>query len=105
MSDLARPEDDYVCLDATLKEQVGFCLLGGFGITAEMNHAIYDRLQTEDIFAPGQVCGGGNINPAARACPGGRKAQNESFPELSELRDLLRRCTLWKGRHPAPTIR
>jgi len=56
MSDLARAEDDYVCLDATLKEQVGFCLLGGFGITAEMNHAIYDRLQTEDIFAPGRSC-------------------------------------------------
>jgi len=54
MSDLARQDDDYVCLEATLKEQVGFCLLGGFGITAEMNHAIYDRLDAEEVFAPGR---------------------------------------------------
>jgi N-glycosylase/DNA lyase len=46
-------EDDYVCSDASLKEQVGFCLLGGFGITAEMNHALYDRLEAEEVFAPG----------------------------------------------------
>jgi len=44
-------DDNYVCTDATLKEQVGFCLLGGFGITAEMNHAIFDRLHGEGIFA------------------------------------------------------
>jgi thermostable 8-oxoguanine DNA glycosylase len=54
MSDMSREEDDYVCAGATLKEQVGFCLLGGFGITAEMNYAIYNRLETENVFAPGR---------------------------------------------------
>jgi N-glycosylase/DNA lyase len=53
MVELADDDDDYVCTDATLKEQVGFCLLGGFGITAEMNHAIYDRLHSEGIFGDG----------------------------------------------------
>jgi thermostable 8-oxoguanine DNA glycosylase len=54
MSELARNDDDYVCVDSSLKEQVGFCLLGGFGITAEMNHAVYDRLGAEEIFAQGR---------------------------------------------------
>lgn len=54
MSDIERYEDAYVCCESSLKEQVGFCLLGGFGITAEMNHAAYDRLSAEGIFAPGR---------------------------------------------------
>ncbi|NEW97175.1 hypothetical protein [Rhodopseudomonas sp. BR0G17] len=55
MSALAHEDDDYVCRDMTLKEQVGFCLLGGFGITAEMNASAYDRLAAEQIFAPGSL--------------------------------------------------
>jgi N-glycosylase/DNA lyase len=53
MAGLADDAEDFVCREATLKEQVGFCLLGGFGITAEMNHAVYDRLETEGVFRPG----------------------------------------------------
>jgi N-glycosylase/DNA lyase len=52
MSDLAWEDDDYVCLDSTLKEQVGFCLLGGFGITAEINHAIYELLRQKRSSCP-----------------------------------------------------
>lgn len=55
MSDMADDDDDYVCVEATLKEQVGFCLLGGFGITAEMNHAIYSRLEAEGVFEPNRT--------------------------------------------------
>ncbi|MGY2982683.1 8-oxoguanine DNA glycosylase [Bradyrhizobium sp. USDA 4508] len=55
MSDLAEGGDNFVCTEATLKEQVGFCLLGGFGITAEMNHAIFDRLESEGMFRPGYM--------------------------------------------------
>lgn len=55
MSEIADESDDYVCTDVTLKEQVGFCLLGGFGITAEMNHAIFDRLHTQGIFDHGYL--------------------------------------------------
>jgi N-glycosylase/DNA lyase len=55
MGALAREEDGFVSSESTLKEQVGFCLLGGFGITAEMNHAVYDRLEREGVFLPGSV--------------------------------------------------
>lgn len=55
MSEIADGSDDFVCTEATLKEQVGFCLLGGFGITAEMNHAIFDRLDVEGIFRPQNI--------------------------------------------------
>lgn len=50
MAEIADDSEDFVCTEATLKEQVGFCLLGGFGITAEMNHAIFDRLHAEGMF-------------------------------------------------------
>lgn len=50
MSEIADDSDNFVSTEMTLKEQVGFCLLGGFGITAEMNHAIFDRLDAEGIF-------------------------------------------------------
>jgi thermostable 8-oxoguanine DNA glycosylase len=53
MAALADDAEDFVCREATLKEQVGFCLLGGFGITAEMNHAVYDRLEAEGVFRSG----------------------------------------------------
>jgi thermostable 8-oxoguanine DNA glycosylase len=55
MSEIADDSDDFVSTETTLKEQVGFCLLGGFGITAEMNHAIFDRLDAEGIFRPHNI--------------------------------------------------
>ena len=39
--------------DLTLEEEVGFCLLGGYGITAELNKAYFDLLRSEGIFAAG----------------------------------------------------
>lgn len=36
--------------DLTLAEEVGFCLLGGFGITAELNSAYFDALRTAGVF-------------------------------------------------------
>ena len=56
-------DDDFVCTEATLKEQVGFCLIGGFGITAEMNHAVFDRLLEEGIFLPGRTPTAAEIEP------------------------------------------
>ena len=55
MSRLAADDDDFVCTETTLKEQVGFCLIGGFGITAEMNHAVFDRLLEQGIFLAGRI--------------------------------------------------
>lgn len=36
--------------DLTLAEEVGFCLLGGYGITAELNKAYFDLLCGEGTF-------------------------------------------------------
>ncbi|UWU25845.1 hypothetical protein N2601_31135 (plasmid) [Rhizobium sp. CB3060] len=43
----------FVSQKATLHEEVGFCLLGGFGVTAEMNHAFFEVLRDADVFEPG----------------------------------------------------
>lgn len=42
----------YVDRDSTLEESVGFCLLGGYGITAELNHAAFVRLHDAGAFRP-----------------------------------------------------
>lgn len=36
--------------DLSLAEEVGFCLLGGFGITAELNKAYFDLLRDRGVF-------------------------------------------------------
>ena len=36
--------EGFIDRDAPLAEAVGFCLLGGYGITAEVNHAVHDHL-------------------------------------------------------------
>jgi len=41
---------DYVTKQATLAEEAGFCLLGGFGIKYEVNAAAFDRLQAASVF-------------------------------------------------------
>jgi N-glycosylase/DNA lyase len=46
--------DGFVNHDGSLQEEVGFCLLGGYGITAEVNHAVHDRLLEEGLFVPGR---------------------------------------------------
>jgi N-glycosylase/DNA lyase len=71
----------------TLKEQVGFCLLGGFGITAEMNHAVYDRLEAEEIFAPGQKSSAAQISGLLRqpVLMGG-KSMHYRFPNQRAAR-------------------
>jgi thermostable 8-oxoguanine DNA glycosylase len=41
---------DYVSPDATLAEETGFCLLGGYGIRYEVNAAAYARLHDHGVF-------------------------------------------------------
>jgi N-glycosylase/DNA lyase len=43
----------FVSPTSTLREEVGFCLLGGYGITAEVNHAFFEVLLEAGVFAPG----------------------------------------------------
>ena len=45
------PSEDFVNRGGTLREEVGFCLLGGFGITMEANKAFYERLRSVGAFA------------------------------------------------------
>lgn len=41
---------DYVSKKATLAEETGFCLLGGYGIRYEVNAAAFDRLERVGVF-------------------------------------------------------
>ncbi|WP_414815597.1 hypothetical protein [Rhizobium sp. IY2] len=45
----------FVNPNATLHEEVGFCLLGGYGVTAEMNHAFFDVLCNAGVFKDGAL--------------------------------------------------
>jgi N-glycosylase/DNA lyase len=48
-------EDRFVARNGSLREEVGFCLLGGFGITYEVNAAAFARLKAHGAFNPGTV--------------------------------------------------
>jgi N-glycosylase/DNA lyase len=41
---------DYVTKKATLAEEAGFCLLGGYGIRYEVNVAAFDKLKSAGVF-------------------------------------------------------
>ena len=43
---------DFISRGSTLLEEVGFCLLGGFGIKLEICEAFYNFLQKEGVFMP-----------------------------------------------------
>jgi N-glycosylase/DNA lyase len=44
LSEIAPPAD-------SLLEEVAFCLLGGFGVRAELNHAFFQRLRRHGVFS------------------------------------------------------
>jgi N-glycosylase/DNA lyase len=47
----ADPADvDFVNRHGTLEEEVGFCLLGGFGVTLEVATAFFERLRANGVF-------------------------------------------------------
>lgn len=43
---------DFISRESTLFEEVGFCLLGGFGVKLEICEAFYNFLQKEGTFIP-----------------------------------------------------
>lgn len=50
----ADPADiDFVNRHGTLEEEIGFCLLGGFGVTLEVATAFFERLRINGVFEPG----------------------------------------------------
>lgn len=44
---------DFVNRHGSLEEEVGFCLLGGFGVKLEVATAFYERLKNHGAFLPG----------------------------------------------------
>lgn len=44
------PDADFINHHGSLEEEVGFCLLGGFGVTLEVANAFYCQLRDEGIF-------------------------------------------------------
>lgn len=52
----ADPADiDFVNRHGTFEEEIGFCLLGGFGVTVEVATAFFERLRTRGAFEEGAV--------------------------------------------------
>jgi N-glycosylase/DNA lyase len=45
-------ERNFLNCVGTLEEEVGFCLLGGYGVTAELATAFFNRLKEEGAFVP-----------------------------------------------------
>ncbi len=58
--------DGYVGREASLQSELGFCLLGGYGITAEMNHAAHARLTLAGMLDPGRRPSAGEIEDLLR---------------------------------------
>ena len=44
------PLHGFLSNSGSLVEEIAFCLLGGFGITAEMNGAVFERLKLQGMF-------------------------------------------------------
>ncbi len=52
----ADPADiDFVNRHGTLKEEIGFCLLGGFGVILEVATAFFERLRINGVFEAGVI--------------------------------------------------
>lgn len=57
---------DFVCLDGNLAAEVGFCLLGGHGVSAEIALAAYHRLDDEGAFSSDTTMGVEDLFEALR---------------------------------------
>jgi N-glycosylase/DNA lyase len=62
----SEPVDGFVGREVSLAHEIGFCLLGGYGITAEVNHAVHRALAADGIFEPGRSPGADEIEALLR---------------------------------------
>ena len=68
-------------------EEVGFCLLGGFGITAELNHAFFESLKAAGVFEPNRMFSAAQIEELLRAPAGvGGKPTVYRYPRQRAVR-------------------
>lgn len=63
---LATDADGFVTREGDLAEEVGFCLIGGYGITAEINGAVHDMLLEHGIFDAGRRPSAGELEELLR---------------------------------------
>lgn len=54
-------EIDFVNRHGTLEEEIGFCLLGGYGVTLEVARAFFERLRANGAFEIGAVVSEGAL--------------------------------------------
>jgi thermostable 8-oxoguanine DNA glycosylase len=96
---------DYVTKQATLVEETGFCLLGGYGIKYEVNAAAFDRLQAASVFDLDIVVEEAEILALLKAPlrVNSRDVRyrfpNQRARRLMSMRDSLRKVSL-TGRDP-----
>lgn len=96
---------DYVTKQATLVEETGFCLLGGYGIKYEVNAAAFIRLQAASVFDLNIAIGEAEILTLLKAplWVNGREVRyrfpNQRARRLTSMRDSLRKVSL-TGRDP-----
>lgn len=77
----------FVNLGATLHEEIGFCLLGGYGVTAEMNAAFFEVLRTAGVFKPGASFSAGQIEGLLRIpAPVNGRIRGYRFPRQKAMR-------------------
>lgn len=62
-----RPDHDDFVSRGPIGEEVGFCLLGGYGVTAEMATAAHDRLKGAGVFKPDSIIGAAEIEALLRS--------------------------------------
>jgi thermostable 8-oxoguanine DNA glycosylase len=86
--------------DGSLAEEVGFCLLGGYGIRYEMNALAFERLKAKGAFQLGHACPEPYLEELLLEpfFVGGRTARYR-FPRqrarrIAEMRSTLASCDL-----------
>ncbi|KQT70263.1 hypothetical protein ASG51_14550 [Methylobacterium sp. Leaf465] len=98
---LATERDGFVSSDGDLAQEVGFCLLGGYGITAEVNRAVHDVLVGKGMFEAGRRPSAAEIEAQLRLpVTVGTRSVRYRFPHQRAGR--LAYALSYLEDHPAP---
>lgn len=86
---------DFTSRSGSLYEEVGFCLLGGFGIKYEANRAAFERLKCEGVFEPSSCVEEDQIRSLlSRPLLVGGRMQRYRFPNQRAKRLIAMRSSL-----------
>lgn len=90
----------YSATGATLPEEVGFCILGGFGVRFEVANAAFERLRSHGAFDLGREVGESEVlDLLTRPLDVGGRPQRYRFPNqratrISSMRRRLATCPI-----------